>query len=114
MSQPAPYPECPLSPCIKLLSGAWTLEIIYFLRQSPQRFGELRRALGKVSSKVLTARLRELEERQVITRKELPTNPPSVEYALSELGRELLPVIDSFAEVSATLQQKYSADMLDR
>ena len=107
MTMPAPHTECPLSPCIRLLSGAWTLEIIYYLRQSPQRFGELRRALGKVSSKVLTTRLRDLEDKQVITRKVLPTSPPSVEYALSDLGRELLPVIDSFAEVSATLQKKY-------
>lgn len=102
----APHAQCPLSPCIRLLSGAWTLEIIYYLRQQPLHFGALRRALGSVSSKVLTARLRELESNQVIERRVTQGNPPQVEYRLSALGRELLPVLDAFAEVSARLRQR--------
>jgi DNA-binding HxlR family transcriptional regulator len=103
----APHSECPLSPCIRLLSGAWTLEVIYYLRQGPLHFGALRRSLGRVSSKVLTTRLRELERNRVIDRQVVDGNPPRVQYRLSELGTELLPVLDAFAEVSARLRQGY-------
>jgi len=104
----APHAECPLSPCIKLLSGAWTLEIIYYLRQGALHFGELRRSLGSVSSKVLTTRLRELEDNRVIERRVIDDiNPPQVEYSLSALGREVLPVLDAFSEVSVKLRRQY-------
>ena len=102
-----PASDCPLTPCIKILSGAWALEILYFLRAGPLRFGNLRRELGKVSSKVLTTRLRELEERGAVKRKVIPTNPPMVEYRLSKMGEELLPVLDAISEVSQTLRKKY-------
>ncbi len=102
-----PSSDCPLTPCIKLLAGAWTLEIIYFLSAAPLRFGELRRALGNVSSKVLTTRLRELEERGVVVREVIPTTPPMVEYSLSEMGRELLPVLDAFSKAGQNLRKKY-------
>jgi len=104
-----PASDCPLTPCIKLLSGAWALEALYFLRTGPLHFGDLRRQLGKVSSKVLTTRLRALEERGVIRRKVIPTNPPMVEYRLSKMGEELLPVLDAISEVSQTLREKYGA-----
>lgn len=104
-----PHSECPLTPCIRLLAGAWTLEILYYLRLSPMRFGDLRRALGSVSSKVLTTRLRELEAKKVISRTELPTNPVSVEYKLAEIGRELLPIIETLSSVSETIREKYQA-----
>ena len=103
----APHAECPLSPCIRPLSGAWTLEIIYYLRQGALHFGELRRSLGSVSSKVLTTRLRELEGNKVIERRVMEGNPPRVEYRLSELGAELLPVRDAFSSVSAKLRRQY-------
>lgn len=103
----APHAECPLSPCIRLLSGAWTLEIIYYLRQGALHFGELRRAVGSVSSKVLTTRLRALERNRVIERRVEQGNPPRVQYRLSELGGELLPVLDAFAEVSTKLRQRW-------
>ncbi len=103
----APHAHCPLSPCIKLLSGAWTLEIIYYLRHGALHFGELRRSLGRVSSKVLSTRLRELEGNKLIERRVLEGRPPQVEYRLSELGTELLPVLDAFAEVSAKLRQRH-------
>jgi len=102
-----PSDNCPLSPCIKLMSGAWSLEIIYFLKGGKLRFGELRRCLGKVSSKVLTTRLRELEKSRVISRVVVPTNPPMVEYSLTEVGLELLPILDAFSAVSVKLQESY-------
>ncbi len=103
----APSDNCPLSPCIRLLSGAWTLEIIFHLRGGTLRFGELRRELGKVSSKVLTTRLRELEDKAIISRKVIPTNPPMVEYTLTEIGHGFLPILDAFSEVSGKLQKEH-------
>lgn len=103
----APSDHCPLEPCIRMLSPAWTLQIIYYLSDGTLRFGELRRALGKVSSKVLTTRLRELDRLGVIDRKVLPTNPPNVEYSLTPMGRDLIPLLNTFSQVSETLQNKY-------
>ena len=103
----SPSSNCPLTPCIKLLSGAWTLEILYYLQIAPLRFGELRKRLGKVSSKVLTNRLRDLETKRVISRKEIPTNPISVEYSLAEVGYELLPVLETLSEVSQVINHKF-------
>jgi len=104
-----PSSNCELGPCIKLLSGAWTLEIIFFLKDNPLYFGELKRTLGSVSAKVLTARLRELEQRGVVERSVLSGKPPNVEYNLSEMGRELIPVLDLFSEVSQRLKDKYGS-----
>jgi len=104
-----PSPDCVLGPCVKLLAGAWTLEIIYFLKDEPLYFGALKRTLGSVSAKVLTARLRELEQRGVVERSTtLNGNPPKVEYKLSEMGRELIPVLELFSKVSQRLNSKYT------
>ncbi len=104
-----PSSNCELGPCIKLLSGAWTLEIVFFLKGSPLYFGELKRSLGSVSAKVLTARLRELERRGVVERSVVEGKPPNVEYNLSEMGQELIPVLDLFSEVSQRLKSKYGS-----
>lgn len=103
----APSDDCPLGPCIKMLSPSWTLEIFFHLRGGKMRFGELRRALGKVSPKVLTTRLRALEGQGVIKRKVLPTNPPMVEYSLTKIGRGILPILDAFSLVSVKLQNEH-------
>ena len=86
-----------------LLGGAWTADVIWHLSGGPRRFGELHRDMPGISPKMLTARLRGLEKKRVITRKVVPSSPPSVEYALSELGRELLPVIDTIVKVGTRL-----------
>ncbi|HEB71251.1 MAG TPA: transcriptional regulator [Nitrospirae bacterium] len=95
----APSPDCPLSPCIKLLAGAWTLEIIWHIKNSPKRYGQLRRLLGKISSKVLTTRLRQLQERGVVFRKVIPSVPPMVEYGLTDNGKQLIPVLNAISKV---------------
>jgi DNA-binding HxlR family transcriptional regulator len=90
---------CPVELGLKFLAGAWTPQILWALREKPKRFGELRRELKGVSAKVLTTRLRELEERDLITRKVNPTSPPSVEYAKTELALEIEPVLCKVAEL---------------
>ena len=97
--------SCPIAQCLKLLSGAWTSEIIWYLRDSERRFGDLKRDLGTVSPKVLSSRLRDLEKRGILTRKVLPTSPPTVEYSLTDLGYELQPVLKSMAKVGERLKR---------
>ena len=89
--------------CMALLRGAWTTNVIWQLSGGPRRFGELCRDIPGISPKVLAARLRELEKKRVVIREVLPSSPPSVEYALSELGKELIPVIDAIVKVGTRL-----------
>jgi DNA-binding HxlR family transcriptional regulator len=100
---PPPPLGCPMGACMSLLSGAWTTNVIWQLSGGPRRFGELYKDIPGISPKMLTARLRELEEKCVVIRTVTPSSPPSVEYALSELGRELIPVIDTIVRVGSRL-----------
>lgn len=102
---PPPPPICPLTECMAILGGAWTTNVIWYLSEGPRRFGELRHDIPKVSAKVLSARLRELEGQGVITRQVMPTSPPSVEYALTELGQELIPAINAIVAVGSKLKK---------
>lgn len=81
---------CPMGNLLKLLSGPWTCLIIWNLsQQGPLRFLELKRQIGAISSKVLTERLRMLENAGVILRHSAPTVPPQVTYGMSARGEEL-------------------------
>jgi len=90
---------------LKLLAGAWTPQIVWFLKTEPRRFGDLKRDLGHVSAKVLTTRLREMEEKGIITREVKPTSPPTVEYALTDVGRKIGPALQSIVEVGEEIQK---------
>lgn len=96
----APPENCPLEACLKFLSGTWTIKILWFLDPGPRRFGDLRRDLGNISTKVLTERLRALETRGLITRMTLPTSTAQVEYSLTAFGREFNPVLTAMLEVA--------------
>lgn len=104
-----PHPQCVLSDCMAFIGGAWTPNIIWYLSSGPRRFSELRTDIPLVSAKVLTQRLRELEERGVLSRAVMDTSPPSVEYALTDLGREFMPVIQAIAEVGQRLKARAAA-----
>jgi DNA-binding HxlR family transcriptional regulator len=108
----APPNACPLSRCMELLGGAWTPNVIWYLSGGPRRFTELRADIPAVSAKVLSARLRSLEAKGVLTRGVMPTSPPSVEYALTALGRELVPAIAAIAEVGYKLKSAASQQTL--
>ncbi len=86
-------PECPVATTIQLIGSKWKLLILRNLMQRPWRFNELRRSISGVSSKVLTDSLRALEEDGIITRTVFAEVPPHVEYALSDLGETLRPVL---------------------
>lgn len=99
---PAPY--CPVSEFMDLLSGAWTTHVLWHLQATPRRFGELRVDMPDISAKTLTARLRMLEQHGLVVRTVMPTSPPSTEYALTDLGRELIPVLNAIAAVGRKLK----------
>ena len=101
-----PAPTCPLTECMRLLQGAWAPNVIWYLSGEPRRFGELRRDIPLISARVLSARLREMEARGLISRRLLDTSPPSAEYALTDLGRELIPAIRAIVEVGLKLKQR--------
>src|SRR5262245_36993375 len=101
---PAPPPVCPLTQCMSLLGGAWTPNVIWHLRAGPRRFGELRLDIPRISAKVLSTRLRELESKGVVKRRLMATSPPSSEYLLTELGAELVPAIDAIVRVGHKLK----------
>ena len=86
---------CPLDALLRVLSGPWTIYILCRLHQNgPTRFGQLKRQLAGISSKMLTERLRTLEAAEIIYRHHEPTVPPQVTYGLTEEGRELTTVLD--------------------
>ena len=76
---------------------------------SSLRFGELRHDIPRISARVLSARLRELETRGVLTRRLLDTSPPSAEYELTELGQELLPALDCIVKIGMKLKEEPAA-----
>ena len=96
-------PTCPLSECMAMLRGAWAPNVIWYLSGGPRRFGELRHDIPPISARVLSARLRELQSLGLVKRRALDSSPPSAEYALTELGRELLPAIQALAGVGEKL-----------
>lgn len=102
-STPPPEP-CLLTECMAIIAGAWAPNVIWHLRAGPRRFSELRIDIPPISAKVLSQRLRELESRGVITRTIQPTTPPSVEYALTGLGQELVPALSAIVDVGHKLK----------
>ncbi len=97
--------RCTLTDCMSVLGGAWTPNVIWYLRGGPRRFNELRVDIPPVSAKVLTQRLRELEARGVVSRTVRPTSPPSVEYELTAMGQELVPAIAAIVDVGHRLKE---------
>ena len=88
-------PECPVATTVQLIGNKWKLLIIRNLLVRPWRFNELQKNLDGISQKVLTDSLRSMEEDGIITRTVYAEVPPRVEYALSELGESMRPILDS-------------------
>ena len=88
-------PECPVATTVSLIGSKWKLLIIRNLLERPWRFNELKKNLEGISQKVLTDSLRSMEEDGLITRTVYPEVPPHVEYALSDLGETIRPILDA-------------------
>lgn len=88
-------PACPVETTLMLISDRWKVLIIRDLLDGTKRFGELKRSVGNVSQKVLTANLRSMEDSGLLTRKVYAEVPPRVEYTLTETGYSLKPILDA-------------------
>ena len=88
-------PACPVETTLMLIGDKWKVLILRDLLPGKKRFGELKKSIGSVSQKVLTAQLRDMESNGLVTRTVYPEVPPSVEYALTELGQSLKPILDA-------------------
>lgn len=88
-------PACPVATTVSLIGSKWKLLIMRNLLARPWRFNELKNDLTGISQKVLTDSLRSMEEDGIITRTVYPEVPLRVEYALSELGESMRPIIQS-------------------
>src|SRR6266851_4830858 len=86
--------SCPVCRTADVVCGKWTLLLVRDLAEGRSRFCELERSLAGISPRTLSLRLRALEEQEIVERHTFPEVPPRVEYALTDKGRALLPIID--------------------
>lgn len=91
-------PVCPVATAVSLIGGKWKLLIIRNLKARPWRFNELQRDLDGISQKVLTDSLKQMIDDGLVYRHDYQKMPPKVEYELTELGKEMLPIIDALAD----------------
>ncbi len=84
---------CPVTTAQKILSGKWTLIILYLLNKKTMRFNELQRALNNLTQATLSKQLKKMEEYGLIIRTAYNQIPPKVEYSLSDLGKQFVPVL---------------------
>ena len=103
-------PACPVATAVSLIGGKWKLLILRNLLARPWRFIEMKKDLAGISQKVLTDSLRSLEEDGIITRTVYPEVPPRVEYALSDLGESMRPIISAMEQWGLGYQKKIKVD----
>lgn len=99
------FPPCPVATCFQLFGNKWKIYIIQQLIEQPYGFNALQRAIPGISQKVLSSNLKEMESAGLITRTVIPETPIRTEYALSDLGNSLMPIIDSMVEWGTDYQE---------
>lgn len=105
---PAALPACPVETTLTLISDKWKVLILRDLLSGTKRFGELKKSIGHVTQKVLTAQLRQMEASGLLTRKVYAEVPPRVEYTLTDLGYSLKPILDAMWSWGEEYQKKMS------
>ena len=95
MQQAKELPACPVETILMLIGDKWKVLILRDLLSGTKRFGELKKSIGNVSQKVLTAQLRDMEEKGLVSRHVYAEVPPRVEYSLTDLGKSLKPILDA-------------------
>jgi DNA-binding HxlR family transcriptional regulator len=103
-------PSCPVETTLTLISIKWKILILRDLMPGTKRFGELKKSIGNVSQKVLTAQLRQMEASGLLTRTVYAQVPPKAEYALTDLGYSLKSILDAMWTWGEQYQQKQKAD----
>ena len=99
-------PACPVETTLTLISDKWKVLILRDLLPGTKRFGELRKSIGHVSQKVLTAQLRQMEQSGLVNRKVYSEVPPKVEYSLTDVGYSLKPILDAMWTWGEEYQKK--------
>lgn len=99
-------PACPVETTLMLIGNKWKVLIIRDLLTGTKRFGELKKSIGKVSQKVLTTQLRDMEESGLISRKVYAEVPPKVEYSLTDLGKSLQPILNAMLQWGTEYKEK--------
>ena len=102
-------PECPVATTVQLIGSKWKLLIMRNLLDRPWRFNELKKSLDGISQKVLTDSLRSMEEDGLITRTVYAEVPPRVEYALSDVGESMRPILDAMKDWGANYKENYTS-----
>ena len=100
-------PECPVATTVQIIGSKWKLLILRNLLSRPWRFNELKKDLDGISQKVLTDSLRSMEEDGIITRTVYPEVPPHIEYALSDLGESMRPILDAMKDWGINYKKQY-------
>lgn len=98
-------PKCPVEITLMMLSSRWKVLIIKELLTGTKRFGELKKAVGNITQKVLTSNLRVMEDNGLVERKVFPEVPPRVEYTLTDIGYSLAVVLDAMADWGGAYKQ---------
>jgi DNA-binding HxlR family transcriptional regulator len=93
------------------IGGTWKMPILWRLREKTLRYGELKKTMNKVTHKMLTSSLRELEDDGFIVRTVYPVVPPKVEYSLTERGKESIPIISDLRQYGFQLMKNYGLDV---
>ena len=99
-------PACQVETTLMLIGDKWKVLILRYLMEGTKRFGELKKSIGTVSQKVLTAQLRDMEAKGLLTRTVYAEVPPRVEYTLTETGRSLKPILDSMVVWGTDYQRR--------
>ena len=99
-------PACPVETTLMLIGDKWKVLILRDLMEGTKRFGELKKSIGTVSQKVLTAQLRDMEDKGLLTRKVYAEVPPRVEYTLTETGYSLKQIPDSMVAWGTDFQRR--------
>ncbi len=99
------WPACPVEMTLTLIGDKWKVLILRDLLPGTKRFGELKKSIGSVSQKVLTAQLRDMEQKGLVSRRVYAEVPPRVEYTLTETGYSLKPILDAMEEWGRIYQE---------
>ena len=103
---------CSFEFALDMFNGKWKVLIIWHLSHGTMRYGELRKALGDITQKMLTQTLRELERDKLIHREVYPVVPPKVEYSLKENARKLIPVLESIQQWGDDIIGDYECEIV--
>jgi DNA-binding HxlR family transcriptional regulator len=101
-------PVCPVETTLLLIGDKWKVLILRDLMQGTKRFGELKRSIGHISQKVLTANLRDMEKSGLLIRKVYAEVPPRVEYTLTDTGRSLKSILGAMVEWGSEYKRRNS------